>query len=130
MPRHQVAQKLKNNNWTPCCLEDFACTLTTTVANRSVALGPLLFSLVLNGSTCLLHILAQMAVMLVWKGCFFLSLSGVSSMSSVCVQMLVVPVVSVAWLPLKVFSFSSHLNFSAASHSQRKDNAHTECPVQ
>lgn len=65
----------QNNNWTPCSLEDFACTLTTTAANRSVALGPLLFSLVLNGSTCLLHILAQMAVMLVWKGCFFLALS-------------------------------------------------------
>lgn len=65
------------------------------------------------------------------EGMFFSrSLSVVSSMSSVCVQMLVVPVVIVAWLPLKVFSFSSHLNFSAASHSQRKDNAHTECPVQ
>lgn len=61
----------QNNNWTPCSLEDFACTLTTAVANRSVALGPLLFSLVLNRSTCLLRILAQMAVMLVWKGCVF-----------------------------------------------------------
>lgn len=75
----------------------------------------------------LLRILAQMAVMLVWKGCFFLSLL------SLCCDVRVLCICTNACcacsnyclaLTQSVFLFFSHPNFSAASHSQRKGDAY------
>lgn len=96
----------QNNNWTPRSLKDFAGTLTTIVANGSVSLSPFFFpSFLLNGRTCLLHILAQMALMSVWEGCSF-SFSWLWCDVHVHVQILVVSVVTVSSLQLKVCFFS------------------------